>query len=172
MTTQENEKEPLTILEGRVIFRKLIPQNNDNQSKHDAIVGKLAYTQYVIQKYQFIEKSRKDNGAYPGEAKMETLISFFGAHGGDALSNLRASAEAELKAYSDELLYKKTEEIIVKHKSFWGAVFASIMGAFLYSIIIALIIFSITIGMPNTKIARISEILLEDTAEQERQDIH
>jgi hypothetical protein len=164
MTTHDTEKEPLTILESRTIFRKLIPQDNDFQSKHDAIIGKLAYTQYVIQKYQFIEKSRQDDGEYPGEAKMETIISFFGAQG-DALANLKASAEAELTAYSDELLYRRTEEIVVKHKSFWGAVFASMTGAFLYSIIIALVIFSITIGMPNTKIARISEILLENTDE-------
>ena len=166
MTNKGEAREPLTILEGKSIFGKLVPPSTDSKSKHEIIIGKLAYAQYIIQKYQFIEKSKQDNGVYPGEAKIRTLISYFDDHG-DALEILKTKAETELGSYTDELLYNKTEEIIIKHKSFWNSVSAGIAGAFIYSIIIALVIFSATIGMPDTKFSRIAEILIENGSEHE-----
>jgi len=160
MIIEEDTKEYLTLLEGKNIFNKLVPSNIGKHSKYDEILGKLSYTQYIIQKYQYIEKSKQDNGVYPTEDEIRTIISYFGNHG-EALSVLKTQAAAELQEYTDELLFERTEEIIVKHKSFWGSVFASIVAAFIYSIIISLIIFTITVGMPDTKLSRITTILFE-----------
>jgi hypothetical protein len=71
------EENNLTLLEGDIIFKKLVLEGSQSQTGYNKIVGMIAYCQYVIRKYQYLEKSKRDNGTYPTEDMLKKHTKFW-----------------------------------------------------------------------------------------------
>jgi hypothetical protein len=149
----------------------LIPDNVSN--KFDNLVGHVACAQFIIQKHQFIEQSKKDDGIEPTDEKLISLLTSFRANNSNALTSLKTSSEQLLKNFAEEYSRKANltnfVEPIKKHvdlRTGWlNNVWASIVGAFLYSIIVGIVIFTVTVVQPESKFAKAFRILFVDTTE-------
>ena len=158
----------LTLLEGEIIFKKLVAEGNQSQTNYDKIIGMIAYSQYMIRKYQYLEKSKRDNGTYPTDAEIKGIILYYSSEQGDAIAALKKTSELQLKECIKDFVTKETEDMLKKHTKFWTSVWANLVSSFIYSLIIGAIIFSATASMPDTKFSKIVKILFdnEDTIQQ------
>jgi hypothetical protein len=159
---QKKEDNNLTIIERDIIFRKLVQEDTRSQTNYDRIVGMIAYCQYLIQKYQWLEKSKQDNTTYPTDAEVKGIILYYSSEKGDAIESLKKTSELQLKGCIKDFITKETEAMLKKHTRFWNSVCANLVSSFIYSLIIGAIIFSATASMPNTKFSRIIKILFEE----------
>ncbi len=157
--------ENLTVLEGDLIFRKLVPTEDDSQSQYHRVVGMLAYAQYMIQKYQYIEKAHRDDGTYPSDEKMKGIIRYSSEE--KTLGTLKKNSESELHELISSFVCEEVEDKIKKYTQFGTAVGASVVASLVYSVLIAIIIFSATVLAPDTKFSRIIRILIEQEPLQE-----
>ena len=91
-----------------------------------------------------------------------------------ALSSLKQQSENLLREYTEEYLenakreeiLEPIEEIVRKHTNFWSAIWTNIVAAILYSLIIAIVIFTATAAVPDTKFSKIIRILLDEAPKQ------
>ncbi|MDJ0581238.1 hypothetical protein [Crocosphaera sp.] len=164
------------IQEDEEVFSILIASTNKN-SKHDELLGMVAYAKYSLQKHQYVSLYKRENRQLPSKEVLKAIITPFKDENSDALSSLKQSSEQFLKEYTQEYLentkqekiIQPLEKVIEKNTNFWVAVWAGIVGAFIYSVIIALVILIVTAAIPNNKFARIIKILLEDNTTEIKQ---
>ena len=105
----------LTLLEGEIIFKKLVLESNQSQTSYDKIIGMIAYSQYMIRKYQYLEKSKRDNGNYPTDAEIKGIILYYSSEKGDAIEALKKTSELQLKECIKDYITKETEDMLKKH---------------------------------------------------------
>lgn len=158
---QKKEDNNLTLVERDIIFKKLVLEDTKSQTSYGRIVGMIAHCQYLIQKYQYLEKSKLDQGTYPTDSEIEALIKYFSS-GSIAIESLKKTAELQLKECIKDFINKETEDMLKKHTKFWSSVWANLVSSFIYSLIIGAIIFSATASMPDTKFSRCVKILFEN----------
>lgn len=161
--------DPLLIQEDEKVFEILNPLNK-NLSKADEIAGMVAYAQYSLQKYQFIKRYQQEEGRLPTEDLLRSIIMSFKDENSVALLSLKQKAEILLKEYTVEYLenakreeiLEPIEEIIKKRTNFWSSVGSNLAAAVIYSFFVAIIVFTATAAVPNTKFAQILRILMEE----------
>ena len=163
--------------EDAVVFSILLPPDSQH-SIFDRVSGMLAYSQYALQKHQYIEKYTRDNGKLPTEEQIKTLIISFKDKNSDALENLKHRAEKFLKEYAEEYsdrirkenILDPVEKIVKKHTGFWFSVGASLVGGLLYSFAIAIAIFIATAAIPDAKFSKIIKLLMNEPVEIPSED--
>ncbi|MEG3880148.1 hypothetical protein QT972_22565 [Microcoleus sp. herbarium7] len=158
------------IQEDEKVFELLNPPNA-NLSKLDEISGMIAYAHYSIQKHQFVKGCQQSQGKMPTEDALKSLIFSFQNENNAALSALKIQSKILLNQYAQEYLEKgiyqeilePIEKVIEKRTSFWSAIGTNLFGSVIYSFVIALIVFTTTAAVPNTKFSRIFKILMEES---------
>ncbi len=164
--------------EDAVVFSKLLPAGS-NISKFDRVAGMIAYAQYALHKHQFIEQYSKEEGKPPAEEHLKSIILTFKDENGTAIESLKDQSKNLLKEYAEEYadsvkhtsIVEPVREEIKKHTRFWPSVAASITGALLYSLLVAVIIFIATAAMPEAKFSKIVRILYESHQELVDQNV-
>ncbi|MDJ0659386.1 MAG: hypothetical protein QNJ42_07825 [Crocosphaera sp.] len=170
INSQQIDNDELFLMqEDEEVFAILIASTNNN-SKHDELLGMVAYAKYSLQKHQYVSLYKRENRQLPSKEVLKAIITPFKDKNSDALSSLKQSSDQFLKEYAKEYLenakqeeiIQPIEKVIEKNTNFWVSVWASIVGAFIYSVVIALVILIVTAAIPDNKFARIIKILLED----------
>lgn len=154
--------------EDAIVFSKLLPAES-NMSKFDRVAGMIAYAQYALHKHQFIEQYSKEEGKPPSEDHLKTIIMTFKDENGTALESLKEQSKNLLREYAKEYadsvehsqILNPIKEEVQKRTRFWPNVAASMIGAFLYSLLVAIIIFIATSAMPQAKFSKIIRLLTE-----------
>ena len=82
------------------LLGKLIPK--DGKNKFESLVGHVAFAQYAVQKHQFVEQTKKEEGAEPSEERLCSLLFSFRPDNSNALSTLRSSSEQLLHNVAEE----------------------------------------------------------------------
>jgi hypothetical protein len=162
--------DPFLIQEDAKVFAILIPPKKRYLSKFEEVSGLIAYAQYSLQKHQFVTKYQQEEGQPPTEAHIRSIIMSFKDVNSAALLSLKQQSENLLREYAKEYLenakreeiLEPIEEIVKKHTNFWSSIWANLVAAVLYSFVVAIIIFTATAAVPNTKFAQIIRILLEE----------
>ena len=139
----------------------------------------IAYAQYALHKHQFIEQYSKEEGKPPAEEHLKSIILTFKDENGTAIESLKDQSKNLLKEYAEEYadsvkhtsIVEPVREEIKKHTRFWPSVAASITGALLYSLLVAVIIFIATAAMPEAKFSKIVRILYESHQELVDQNV-
>lgn len=151
-----------------IVFSRLLPATTA-MSKLDKVAGMLAYAHYALQKHQFIEQWIKERGGPPSQENLRAIILSFRNENSVALDSLKQQSKTLLREYSEEHADAAGHAAIVesircevkKRTRFWVNVGASMTAALLYSLLIALVIFTATAAMPETKYAQIVRILFD-----------
>jgi hypothetical protein len=164
------DSDPFLLQEDEKVFQLLNPPNT-NLSKLDEISGLIAYAQYSIQKHQFVKGCQQSQGKMPTEDALKSLIFSFQNENNAALSSLKIQSKILLNQYAEEYLEKgirqeilePIEQVIEKRTSFWSAIGTNLFASVIYSFIVALIVFTATAAVPNTKFSRILKILMEES---------
>ena len=154
--------------EDAIVFSKILPADS-NMSKFDKVAGMIAYAQYALHKHQFIEQYSKEEGKPPTEDHLKSLILTFKDENGTALESLKEQSKNLLREYAKEYadsvehtyLLEPIKNEVQKRTRFWYCVAASMTGALLYSLLVAIIIFIATAAMPDAKFSKIIQILIE-----------
>lgn len=131
------------------IYSKLV------ESEYD-ILGHIAYAVYKQQKISHIEEFKKDNNRQPTDQELIQFNKFSSSH--VSIEGYRIKAERILQSFTDNVLEdtiieveiecKKSQAEILKEiikpispptksRLFWNGVLQSIVGAFMFSILIA-----------------------------------
>jgi hypothetical protein len=163
--------DPFLIKEDEKVFEILNPPGK-TLTKFDEIAGMIAYAQYSLQKHQFVSKYQQEEGKPPTEDLLKSIVMSFKDENSAALLSLKQKSEILLREYAREYLENaKREEIIEpiqkiieKRTSFWSSIWANIAAAVLYSFVVAVILFTATVALPNTKFSRIIRILMEESS--------
>ena len=147
------------------IYSKLVSGETD-------IVGHIAYALYKAEKVAFIERYKQDNeGRNPTEKEIEAFHNTTGLDG--SIERYKARAFQILNSYSDKTLKAATKQIEedyiaeknkhlekivepLKPKSkthqFWFGVGQSVVGAFIFAVIIAALAFVITYSPEDSSV--------------------
>jgi hypothetical protein len=157
--------------EDAIVFSKLLPDRN--MPKFEKVVGMIAYAQYALQKHQYIESYYREEGQSPSEDLLKSIILTFKNENGSALETLKDNSRNLLKEYAKEYAKSVAHANIInpikkevhKRTRFWQGVAASSLGALVYSLLVAVIIFIATAAMPETKFSKIVRILFESNQE-------
>lgn len=144
-------------LEKDLVYNKLVTDNRGN--KYDTLVGKVAYSLYIEQKNQFIKKREKSQDKAPSTEDLKAIIEYL-SHG-EMIKSLRDTAIVEVNKYSSMLIYEDIERIIRKKRSFFLSIVASLIATFIYSVIIAVVIFTVNKD-PSSKVGKIINIIFEE----------
>ena len=158
------------IQEDAEVFAILIPSEKRNLSKFEEVSGLIAYAQYSLQKHQFIKKYEQEEGQPPTKDHIHSIILSFRYRNSATLLSLKQKSENLLREYAKEYLenvqhreiIEPIEKIVKKHTNFWSSIWTSLVAAFLYSFVVAIIIFTATAAVPNNKFSQIIRILLEE----------
>ena len=156
--------------EDEKVFEILNPPNT-NLSKLDEISGLIAYAQYSIRIHQFVKDYRQTEGKMPTEDALKSVILSFKNENSAVLLSLKIQSKILLNEYAEEYLEKgireeilePIEKVIEKRTSFWSAIGTNLFASLIYSFIVALIVFTTTAAVPNTKFSRILKILMEES---------
>lgn len=144
-------------LEWNRVYKNLTESQVGNNS-HESLVGKIAYSKYIDQKYAFIQENIEKNNCNPTAEEIIVIIKLFEQKG--AIQSLRNDAKYELEEYTNNLVYSEIKKYLNNKRNFVLSIGASIIGAFIYSFIIALAIFSSTYGDPESRISRALDALI------------
>ena len=147
------------------IYSRLVTGETD-------IVGHIAYALYKAEKVAFIEKYKQDNeGKSPTEKEIEAFHNTTGLDG--SIDRYKARAFQILSSYSDKTLKAATKQIEddyvaeknkhlekivepLKPKSntyqFWFGVLQSLVGAFVFAVILAALAFVITYSPEDSSV--------------------
>ncbi len=161
---------PSILQEDEEIF-EILNSPNINTSKADKIAGMIAYAQYSRRKHQSLKTYRQIEGKTPTEDILKLINMSFKDEKSDTLSSLKMDSQMLLKDYAEEYLEKKIrqeilepiEKVIEKRTSFLSAIGTNLLAAVIYSFAVALIVFTTTAAVPNTKFSRIFKILMEES---------
>lgn len=161
--------DPFLIQEDKKVFEILNPTRKDI-SKFDEIAGMIAYAQYSLQKHQYVSTYQKDEKRPPSEESLKAIIMSFKDENSAALLSLKRNAEILLGEYTQEYLENAKrgeildpiEKIIKRHTNFWISIGTNLVAAVIYSFFVAIIVFTATAAVPNTKFSRIFRILIEE----------
>ncbi len=162
--------DPFLLQEDEKVFELLNPPNT-NLSKLDKVSGMIAYAQYSIHKHQFVKDYQQSQGTMPTEDALKSAIMSYKNENSAALSSLKMQSNILLNEYAEEYLEKRIreeilepiEKVIEKRTSFWPAIGTNLFGSVIYSFVVALIVFTTTAAVPNTKFSRIFKILMEES---------
>lgn len=157
--------------EDATVFSALLSGKSD--SSFHQLSGMLAYAQYSLHKHQFIQKYTRDEGVPPTDDQIKILIRSFQDENSFILENLSQQSDKLLteiieeyaSQVSEEKFVKPVEKIVRDNTKFWIAVQASVTASFIYSLLIAIVIFMATAALPDTKFSRIIRILINTTEE-------
>lgn len=155
--------------EDAIVFSALLSSKSD--SNFHRLSCMVAYARYSLNKHQFIQKYTKDEGVPPTDDRIKSLVRCFQDENSDILRDLSQQSERLLTEIIEEYAIKTLEEKIVKpveevvkdNTRFWIAVRAGVVASFIYSLLIAIVIFTATAALPDTKFSRIVRILIEGT---------
>ena len=162
--------DPFLLQEDEKVFELLNPPNI-NLSKLDEVCGMIAYTKYSIHKHEFVKDYQRSHGIMPTEDALKSATMSFKNENGVALSSLKIQSKILLNQYAEEYLEKgirqeilePIEKIIEKRTSFWSSIGTNLLASVIYSFVVALIVFTTTAAVPNTKYSRILKILMEES---------
>lgn len=162
--------DPFLIQEDAKVFAILVPPKKRYPSKFEEVSGLIAYAQYSLQKHQFVTKYQQEEGQPPTEDHIRSIVLSFKDVNSAALLSLKQQSENLLREYAKEYLENaKREEIldpieriVNKHTNFWSSIWANLVASVVYSFVVAVIIFTATVAVPNTKFSQIIRILLEE----------
>ncbi|MEG4573531.1 hypothetical protein QUA56_12670 [Microcoleus sp. N3A4] len=163
-------RDPFLLQADEKVFELLNPPNT-NLSKLDKVSGMIAYAQYSIHKHQFVKDYQQSQGTMPTEDALKSAIMSYKNENSAALLSLKMQSNILLNEYAEEYLEKEIrqeilepiEQIIQKRTSFWSAIGTNLFASVIYSFVIALIVFTTTAAVPNTKFSRILKILMEES---------
>ncbi|ELS00520.1 hypothetical protein Xen7305DRAFT_00002210 [Xenococcus sp. PCC 7305] len=153
--------------EDAIVFSILL--SGKDKSDFSRLSAMVAYAQYSLHKHQFIEKYTRDEGVAPSDEQIKTIIRSFQDENSDMVENLGKQSEKSLNEIleeyvsqiSQENFVKPIEKIVKDNTKFCVSVCAGIVATFIYSVLVAIVIFTVTPAFPNTKLSRIIQILLE-----------
>jgi hypothetical protein len=162
--------DPFLIQEDAKVFAILIPPKKDSFSKFEEVSGLIAYAQYSLQKHQFVMKYQQEEGRPPTEENIRAIVMSFKDADSAALLSLKQQSENLLREYAKEYwenakreeMLQPIENIVKKHTNFWSSIWANLVASVLYSFLIAIIVFTATATLPNTKFAQIIKILMQE----------
>ncbi|MEZ4678230.1 MAG: hypothetical protein R2932_28845 [Caldilineaceae bacterium] len=134
---------------------------------------------YSLQKHQFTTKYEQDEGQPPTEAHIRSIVMSFKDVNSAALLSLKQQSENLLREYAKEYLenakreeiLEPIERIVKRHTNFWSSIWANLVAAVVYSLIVAVIIFTATAAVPNTKFSQIIRIIMEEQSESANQSL-
>ena len=155
--THKSTESNIQDLELELVYNKLV--KTDTRNNYDSLVGKIAYTQYVIQKNQYIKNNIEENGCNPSDEEILTIIKYFNR--GNAINELKDTAKSELDNYINSLAHKEIKTLIKSNYGFISSIVSNILATFIYSTIIALIIFTYS-KEPNSTVAKIINIITSE----------
>jgi hypothetical protein len=165
-------------LEDLKVFSILVPKGEQFDFDHSS--GMLAYALYVLHKNQFIINSIEQENSLPKNDEIRTVIKTFQYENNYLIDNLKQQSQSILNKVVEEranqivrekfieptelMIDKKlgaTEKIIKDCTRFRIAVMASICASIAYSLLIAVVIFTATSAMPDTKFSKAIRILFD-----------
>lgn len=156
--------------EDAVVFSLLLSgKSGERDYNFRRLSGMIADAMYSLNKHRYIEKYVKDQGGLPTNQEIRVLMRSFQDEDSYRLQALEQQSANSLKEVIDEYVGRIAEEkfarpvekIVKDNTKFWIAVRASIVASFIYSLLIAAAIFTATAALPDTKFARIIQILIE-----------
>ena len=164
------DDDPFLIQEDAKVFAILIPPEKRNLSKFEEVSGLIAYAQYSLQKHQFVIKYQQEEGQPPTEVHIRSIVMSFKDVNSAALLSLKQQSENLLREYAQEYLENAKheeildpiEKIIKKHTNFWSSLWANLVAAVFYSFVVAIIVFTATSAVPNSKFAQIIKIFMNE----------
>ncbi len=150
------------------VFKILV--SPDDTSRVDKISGMIAYSQYTLQKHQFIQQYLKENGEYPNVDHLKAIILTFKNENGETLFLLKEGSKRLLKEYAEEYseivqhnnILDPIDKIVGKHTKFWPSVASGIVGSFIYSLVIAMVLFIALATVPDSSFAKIVRIIIDE----------
>jgi hypothetical protein len=167
-----NEKDPFLVKDDQAVYEILIPPGRI-LSKSEEISGMIAFAQYSLQKYQYVEQYMQEYGKPPTEDLVRTIVMSFRKGNSAALSSLKSRSEILLREYAREYLQNEYKEqiinpiqkVIERQTSFWNSIVSNLTGAMLYTLIFGVIVFTATASLPDTKFSRIMKIIMDVPAD-------
>jgi hypothetical protein len=165
--------DPFLIQEEKKLFGTL-----SHNSPLEELTALMAIGQYNLDKQKFVENYQQVKGIHPTEAELNVMISTMSSS--SILSETQKKAEVLVKNYAQEYLNSfKQEEIISpienvvkKHTktNYYASIGVNVFSSFLYSLVIALIIFTVTAMIPNNKFSKAIKILMDDQTTEKVQE--
>lgn len=146
------------------------------ESSPQYLVALLAYAEYARQKHEFIQRYWKEKARSPSDEIVRTLIFTFTSRDSTPLNDLKKRSEARLIAYAQqitsdrvvttlrEIIKESSESIeaaiaqnsesieaaIARNTRFWMAVWSGVVASFIFSTVIAIAIFTVTVSGPDS----------------------
>jgi hypothetical protein len=150
-------QDPFLIQEEKKLFGTL-----SHNSPLEELTALMAIGQYNLDKQKFVENYQQGKGTHPTEAELNVMISTMSSS--SILSETQKKAEVLVKNYAQEYLssFKKT--------SYFESICVNVFSSFLYSLIIALVIFTVTAMIPNNKFSKAIKILMDDQTTEKVQE--
>jgi hypothetical protein len=169
--TTSTNNDPFLIHEDEKIFAMLAP-SGQTLSKFDEIVAIIAYSQYALQKHQFVTRFNQEEGRPPSEEHIKSII--MAIRNDAALDSLKQKSDNLLKEYTKEYLaqakreeiLEPIEKIIKDNTKFWDSIWANLVAGLIYSVIVTVILFTATAMLPDNKFSKIIKILMDEKTEQ------
>jgi hypothetical protein len=160
------------------VFSVLVPKGEEFNFEHSA--GMLAYALYTLQKHQFIINSIEEENSLPKNDEIRTIVKSFQYENSYLIDNLKRQSQSILskvvEEHANQIVREKfieptelmingklgsIEKVVKNSTKFQTAVIASICASFLYSFLIAIVVFMATSALPDTKFSKIVKILFE-----------
>jgi hypothetical protein len=165
------------------IYSKLVEDNDD-------VVGHIAYSLYKNEKIEFIETFKEKHGSEPTELDLEPFHISSCTKG--SLERFRRMAATILEEFTNEMLgstIKNIEESVISNhkkylketineispKGFMYGVYQSIVGALLFLLLMAGIVFAINLNKKGTTISindssmNVEQTIIKDSIKTDNQ---
>jgi hypothetical protein len=126
------QDDPFLIHEDEKVFGMLLPLGQP-PSKFEEIVAMIAYSQYALQKHQFVSRYRQEQGRSPSEEHVRSIVMMIRTD--NSLGLLKQNSDLLLKKYAQEYLeqakreeiLEPIEKIIKENTNFWTSVFTNLV---------------------------------------------
>jgi len=171
----EPEIDPYLLLEDDgAVYRQLL--SDPDASESERIAGMLAFTNYSVQKLDYIAQYQRDEDEPPSIRLIHESIRTLKDENSEALKNLKEQSRLLLSNYvSEQRQTAQREEIVApiekavrERTSFRSSVLASVVGRLVSSLLVAIIIFISTAAIPNSNFARAFKVLFSEETTTER----
>jgi hypothetical protein len=169
------------MLEYNPLFEKLVLGTEEDSP--DRLIAILAYGEYKLDKYEYFKAFNERHGTNPSaEQEKDYLLAFNDRR----LDEMRSSAETRLYSFADDFLQQQIEDIklsavensiaqhveksgrdlldrVKKLTNFKLGIVVSALGAFLYTLLVAISVFTLTVTNSDSTVAKLTRAILTDS---------